>query len=92
MNKIKYKRINYQRNSIVIDEKLFIAWIHERKLIEYVLSGSVHIEIIKRLDVILKFLAKSKAMKKEYLQLMWAASEGKHEEITRSIYDTILNI
>jgi len=57
-----------------------------------VLSGSVHIEIIKRLDVILKFLAKNKAMKKEYLELMWKASDGKHEAISRSIYETILNI
>ncbi len=52
----------------------------------------MHIEIIKRSDTILKFLAKQQALKNEYLDLMWAASQGKHEAITRTIYDTIIAI
>ena len=52
----------------------------------------MHVEIIKRSDTILKFLAKKQALKNEYLDLMWAASEGKHEAITRIIYDTIISI
>jgi len=52
----------------------------------------MHIEILKRSDVILKFLAENKAFKKEYLDLMWSSSEGKHEAVTRTIYDTIVSI
>ena len=57
-----------------IDKDFFIDWIQKRGLIEYVLNGDVHMEILKRINILLKFLAKNKALKKEYLDLIWKAS------------------
>lgn len=61
-------------------------------MLEYVFSGDVHIEILKRINVILKFLAKRQALKSEYLDLMWKASEGKHEASIRAVYETLIDI
>ena len=69
-----------------------IKWISDNSIVETILHNSMHIEIVKRSDTILKFLAKSQTLKKEHLDLMWEASEEKHEASTRTIYDTIISI
>ena len=76
----------------VANAELFIDWIQKKEVLEYIFSGDVHIEIFKRVNVILKFLVKNKALKNNYLDMMWKASEGKHEEITRIVYDTFKDI
>ena len=76
----------------VANAELFIDWIQKKEVLEYIFSGDVHIEIFKRVNVILKFLVKNKALKNNYLDMMSKASEGKHEEITRIVYDTFKDI
>jgi len=42
--------------------------------------------------VIFTFLAKHNALTLEHLDLMWGASDGKHEANTRAVYDAVVLI
>ena len=51
--------------------KSFIQWLQKNRVIETILHDSMHIEIIKRVDCLLKFMAKHKAFKDSYIELIW---------------------
>eukprot|EP01132_Coremiostelium_polycephalum_P001351 gene1351-1706_t len=69
-----------------------VEWIKENKVIEQLYGETMHIQLLQKCTDILKFLAEQKALERKYLDLIWNASEGKHETIENVIYETIGNI
>ena len=66
-------------------------WLLENQVLEIILGGSAHIEIVKRAGMILKFVFKYGEGKfdEEAVNLLWKAQEGKFEDMVRAVYNLI---
>jgi len=80
---------NQSRDIKYIDSDYVIQWIKEKKLIEYIFGDTGHPELIKRCRPILRFLAFRDEITEAHLDLMWAASIGKHESIMHEVWEII---
>ena len=67
-------------------------WIYDNKLVEYLLSDSSHVELIKRSGSILRFLSSNKQLTKDHLELLWKWQDGKHEANVLGVFETIIEI
>ena len=67
-------------------------WIHDNKLIEYLLGDTSHVEVIKRSSSVLIFLSKYEQLTKHHLDLLWKSLEDKHEATVLGVFETINEI
>lgn len=67
-------------------------WLKDERVIEIILGEGAHIEIVKRCDSILKFVAKNAQQlffDASLVDLTWRCQLGKHEEMVRTVYKLI---
>ena len=66
-------------------------WLLSNHVLEIILGGTAHIEIVKRAGPILKFINKFGDGKfdDEAVNLLWKAQEGKFEDMVRAVYNLI---
>ena len=57
-----------------------VNWIAKEKMIDILLGDSTHDEMIKRSNIVLKFLNDNNAIDINILNTLWKSQEGKHEE------------
>jgi hypothetical protein len=69
-------------------------WIHDNKVLEIILGGNNHIEIVKRCGPMLRFMALYGRGKfdAQTVSLVWKCQMGKHEEMVRTVYNLIQEI
>eukprot|EP01103_Thecamoeba_quadrilineata_P011019 TRINITY_DN2539_c0_g1_i2.p1 TRINITY_DN2539_c0_g1~~TRINITY_DN2539_c0_g1_i2.p1 ORF type:complete len:2405 (-),score=378.30 TRINITY_DN2539_c0_g1_i2:956-7465(-) len=68
-------------------------WIKDEKIMESLYGQNMHVELIKRCQDIPRFLVQvDQQLEKEYLDLIWEASLGKHESIQNIIYTTVAEL
>jgi len=69
-------------------------WLVENKVLEIILGGDAHLEIVKRCAPILKFMSKYGEGKfdEDTVALVWKCQLGKHEEMVRTVYALIQEI
>jgi len=69
-------------------------WLHENRVLEIILGGNNHIEIVKRCGPILKFMAvfSNGKFDAQTVSLVWKCQMGKHEEMVRTVYNLIQEI
>ncbi|KAK5577390.1 hypothetical protein RB653_002331 [Dictyostelium firmibasis] len=75
--------------SIYVPPQKIVEWLKENQVVELLYGETSHIQLLQKCTDILKFLAEQKSFDRKYLDLVWSASEGKHETIENAIYDTI---
>lgn len=89
--------MNHSKNMIMSDDSdnqvqmepiKMAEWLIQNKVIEILFGEGAHIEIVKRSDTILKFLAKqaSDSLTIDTVAMIWKCQQGKHEEMVRSVY------
>ena len=61
-------------------------------LVEMLLKEYVHVEVIKRLPVLIKLLAGQDKLEIGILDLLWETADGQHDSIVRAIYACIIDI
>jgi hypothetical protein len=73
---------------------LMAEWLQQNKVLEVIFGEGSHIEIVKRANVLLCFLAYTNngALDRRYIDLTWACQDGKHEEMVRTIYGLIYDV
>lgn len=66
-------------------------WLHSNRVLEIILGGNNHIEIVKRCGPILKFMASfgNGKFDAQTVSLVWKCQLGKHEEMVRTVYNLI---
>ncbi|CAH0386901.1 unnamed protein product [Bemisia tabaci] len=63
-------------------------WIKENNVLEIVLADSMHQpQYVEKLEKILRFIIKEKALTIQDLDAIWAAQVGKHEAIVKNVHD-----
>ncbi|PIK56077.1 hypothetical protein BSL78_06973 [Apostichopus japonicus] len=86
------------KHSHVEDEEWLTAermaeWIQENKVLSIVLRDNLHQpQYVEKLEKILRFVIKEKALTKEDLDNIWAAQVGKHEAIVKNIHDLLAKL
>ena len=69
-----------------------VDWILKRKVIEELLGAKMHVELLKRSNLIFKFLLSKSKLNLNYLELLWNNSIGKQEDTTQAIYSIIKDL
>lgn len=68
-------------------------WIKEHKVLEIVLRDSLHQpQYVEKLEKILRFVIKEKALTLSDLDAVWAAQAGKHEAIVKNVHDLLAKL
>ncbi|XP_076235119.1 ubiquitin carboxyl-terminal hydrolase-like faf [Calliopsis andreniformis] len=88
----------YHRNAIVEEEEWLTAermavWIKQNGVLEIVLRDSLHQpQYVEKLEKILRFIIKERALTLEDLDAVWAAQAGKHEAIVKNVHDLLAKL
>jgi hypothetical protein len=69
-------------------------WLYDNQVLDIILGGSAHIEIVKRSGAILRFINRHGGGKfdDETVNLLWKAQEGKFEDMVRAVYNLIEDV
>ncbi|KAK9879631.1 hypothetical protein WA026_006697 [Henosepilachna vigintioctopunctata] len=68
-------------------------WINENHVLEIVLRDSLHQpQYVEKLEKILRFVIKEKALSLSDLDAVWAAQVGKHEAIVKNVHDLLAKL
>lgn len=79
----------YVKNCLVYFQK----WIKENKVLQIVLRDSLHQpQYVEKLEKILRFIIKERALTLEDLDNIWAAQAGKHEAIVKNVHDLLAKL
>ncbi|XP_046818690.1 probable ubiquitin carboxyl-terminal hydrolase FAF-X isoform X1 [Vespa crabro] len=92
--------VNYyqHRNTAVEEEEWLTAermakWIKDNGVLEIVLRDSLHQpQYVEKLEKILRFIIKVRALTLEDLDNIWAAQAGKHEAIVKNVHDLLAKL
>lgn len=69
------------------------AWIKETDVLGIVLKDSLHQpQYVEKLEKILRFLIKERALTLEDLDAVWRAQAGKHEAIVKNVHDLLAKL
>ncbi|XP_070538663.1 ubiquitin carboxyl-terminal hydrolase 9X-like isoform X2 [Ptychodera flava] len=68
-------------------------WIQQNNVLSIVLRDSLHQpQYVEKLEKILRFVIKEKALTMEDLDNIWAAQAGKHEAIVKNVHDLLAKL
>jgi hypothetical protein len=69
-------------------------WLLDNKVMEIIFGTGTHIEIVKRSQPIIKFLARfaPASFDDSIVDLVWRCQDGKHEEMVRTVYEVIEHV
>lgn len=72
---------------------LLQKWIKDNGVLEIVLRDSLHQpQYVEKLERILRFIIKERALTLEDLDAVWAAQAGKHEAIVKNVHDLLAKL
>jgi len=73
--------------------KRMANWIRENRVLQIVLRDSLHQpQYVEKLEKIIRFVIKEKALTLEDLDDLWAAQCGKHEAIVKNVHDLLAKL
>lgn len=82
-------RQNSHNHKNVLQQK----WIKENNVLEIVLRDSLHQpQYVEKLEKILRFIIKEKALTLDDLDAVWAAQAGKHDAIVKNVHDLLAKL
>ncbi|CAN0359186.1 unnamed protein product, partial [Phaeothamnion confervicola] len=55
-----------------------VRWLLSRGFVEELLGPRSHVELVRRADTVLRFLAAEDALGWAHLEALWACAEGRH--------------
>lgn len=67
-------------------------WLVEIRFLEELFGSSMHMELAKRSQPILAFLAKRNAVSTAHLNLLWSSTVGKHEAVVRVMCSVVVDL
>lgn len=86
-------------SSIGVDEEEWLTadrmaeWLKENKVLQIVLRDSLHQpQYVEKLEKIIRFVIKEKALTLEDLDDVWSAQCGKHEAIVKNVHDLLAKL
>lgn len=84
---------NIVGNSEVHSAARMAQWIKENRVLQIVLRDSMHQpQYVEKLEKIIRFIIKEKALTLQDLDCLWAAQCGKHEAIVKNVHDLLAKL
>lgn len=69
------------------------SWLKEHRVLQIVLADSLHQpQYVEKLEKILRFVIKEKALTLDDLDRVWASQVGKHEAIVKNVHDLLAKL
>jgi ubiquitin carboxyl-terminal hydrolase 9/24 len=88
----RYNTHNSENEDWLTAERM-ATWIKENNLIKIVLRDSLHQpQYVEKLEKIIRFIIKEKALTMSDLDDIWAAQAGKHEAIVKNIHELLAKL
>ncbi|KAF5307812.1 hypothetical protein FQR65_LT06684 [Abscondita terminalis] len=99
INKVISSVTYYPNRHHGIEEEEFLTpermakWINENRVLEIVLRDSLHQpQYVEKLEKILRFVIKERALSLSDLDAIWSAQVGKHEAIVKNVHDLLAKL
>ena len=71
----------------------FAEWIKENRVLQIVLRDSLHQpQYVEKLEKIIRFIIKERALSLDDLDDIWQAQHGKHEAIVKNVHDLLAKL
>ena len=72
---------------------MFQEWIQQNNVLSIVLRDSLHQpQYVEKLEKIIRFMIKEKALTLQDLDKIWEAQAGKHEAIVKNVHDLLAKL
>ncbi|CAM9766026.1 unnamed protein product, partial [Discosporangium mesarthrocarpum] len=68
------------------------GWLVRNAFLEELFGASMHVELVKRSETVLRFLARRDALSTHQLELLWHSTLGKHEAVVRVLCSIVVNL
>lgn len=82
----------YEEEEYLTPERM-AKWINENRVLEIVLRDSLHQpQYVEKLEKILRFIIKERALSLSDLDAVWSAQVGKHEAIVKNVHDLLAKL
>ncbi|XP_077003331.1 ubiquitin carboxyl-terminal hydrolase 9X-like isoform X2 [Tamandua tetradactyla] len=86
------RRSNLEEEEWLTAERM-AEWIQQNNILSIVLRDSLHQpQYVEKLEKILRFVIKEKALTLQDLNNIWAAQAGKHEAIVKNVHDLLAKL
>ncbi|EDO35056.1 predicted protein [Nematostella vectensis] len=99
INKVISSVSYYTHRHTTADEEEWLTaermaeWIHANKVLSIVLKDNLHQpQYVEKLEKIIRFVIKEKALSLDDLDSIWAAQIGKHDAIIKNIHDLLAKL
>ena len=66
------------------------TWLLENDIVKAVFGESLHQDLVARSDIILAYMAQRGILTEQHVELIWSASKGAHEAVSRVLFLLIL--
>ena len=66
------------------------SWLIENDIVKSVFGESLHQDLVARSDIILAYMAQRGILTEQHVELIWSASKGAHEAVSRVLFLLIL--
>ncbi|XP_063559476.1 ubiquitin carboxyl-terminal hydrolase 9Y isoform X2 [Gorilla gorilla gorilla] len=87
-----HRRSNPEEEEWLTAERM-AEWIQQNNILSIVLQDSLHQpQYVEKLEKILRFVIKEKALTLQDLDNIWAAQAGKHEAIVKNVHDLLAKL
>ncbi|XP_065223298.1 probable ubiquitin carboxyl-terminal hydrolase FAF-X isoform X3 [Planococcus citri] len=88
----RHSSMDHENEEWLTSERM-AKWIKENNVLEIVLRDSLHQpQYVEKLEKILRFIIKEKALTLEDLDAVWAAQSGKHDAIVKNVHDLLAKL
>ncbi len=76
----------HEEDQSLVDQDFMVTWLAENNIMDYLLRGNMHLEVLQRISFIFYFLAKVNKFSSDHLGLLWDACMVTHIIIFVGIY------
>jgi ubiquitin C-terminal hydrolase len=69
-----------------------VKWLEANNVVELLFSENSHLELIKRASEVLAFISSCNKLTERHLDLIWSASQAKHESLAKQTYTLLIEL
>ena len=71
LRKKSFYSVSSEDKTSMLEPGFMVNWLLEKGIVEYVLGGKMHLEVVQRTGHVFGFLARQSKFTKEHLDLLW---------------------
>ena len=77
-------------NKVILSAAYIDRWLISNEIVELIFGESLHQDLAAKSDIVLSYMAHRNLLNEKHMDIIWTATKGAHEAVTRVIYLLIL--